>query len=1439
MITNRLLNKRSDRNRRGSVLVFVVGVLVLLALAATAYLSTARVDRVTTKQNEFNTQVDLLLEACRSIAQSAIMNDKAVSFTASDYFDTTNGATSVWSTAWLASRVPTTFDPIQPWNANNPGGWVGITGPLVGASFEAPTGQIFNYNFTNRPVLVPHGIPYNGLMQPVFTYDINPSAAGFTAATNTDLSLSTNGTMLFAGDADGDGIADSLPVKLPVGKINGVEYYAYFRIIDNGSAVNASTAWSRWFDFDASGTRLDYGIHGFFLTNVGLLEMLSTYTPGSAMNAMGAEFGRMNQWKLNTTVPPTPANIGAPMLDDNTPRPDMNWLTVGDAIHHQLAMRVENPGRVRNNENYRAYQISDSIGLASRFVLPDSLGSRTQLENDLQESLLTGVPTVAYQPNQANTTNGWFDTFFDLPPVNSSLFVPFRPRRALITASSSFRQMTPTIYGTTPSATWPHPLMSWDTPLAAGPTAADAKVSVPKASINTAGFNELFRAFWQVFAEPTASNQPNSGTIFNQANITNYYANPNYTPYQGMSFDSNTHAATGTVNDAHPAGMFRSPIRATSTASAAVNPPYAGTPYMTADQVMILRAALAAKNLLNMRLWNHAPLVNPSSNAPVASPDVLIPQNIDLTANINNTPQTVRVRMYGVHRQPYLTEVFAHNDTSSPGPLPGGANGPNPRGYVAIEFYNPHDIPIDITECRFALLLRHGDTDRLMGTPPKLPHMQLVDATTLAEPINFNATGGFESNLDNNPYTPGRLIIPARGYLVMENYRAAGPDGVSATYRPGSANPIAGSLSGWTTQGTIGAVRAASMPDFNVVYIKNLDAVFNREFILMRPLGAKIENRSVMQNGVTTPDVQTLIYTNTFPTNIPSPSLLNHFAPMDSFDLSGLMINRPPDNEWQTMMQSLHVTAWHYQRKVNVTNPPDTASPNQNPLWEFVYPGRYDGSKSEQPVGMVADPLPRQQGTAYAPFWTPGGTERDPWDLDRGSGWSNPDATLSPRATFTEANPTVRQDKTFTVQVWARDWPGINYLKPSANQFPFGKFARAGDLLQVPFIGPYLIFDPTLPENTDNNSNNDRVLEVNSITMDAAMAEDTDPNDDGPATNDLQSTEQIGRFAPLRPTLVNGVPTEYTDGSAVYNDYGTDSSKWRYRFARRLFDFFSVYAPSNDYMPNVRAEEYGYWTFNSSNNTLSGNTLPTPAAVNNSGTGAANRIDGVNTNDTLENTSPVHGLININTAPVEVLAMLPWIPHGMSPNDARLFTWDTSGPVPQLRLWQSGDPEVDDNQDLARAIVFWRDGNQATNPTVNRIGPFLSVFDLYKVPDFRFAQAALNNGDSNGDSVANDEPDDRTGDLSPYDPTRNTSSDPTTDGIRRDFEEQFMLLNRVSNLITTRSDTFTVYILLQGWRNTGNANPELAVERRTAMIVDRSRYTQTNGQLSVNRVPTN
>src|SRR5439155_9994197 len=81
-------------------------------------------------------------------------------------------------------------------------------------------------------------------------------------------------------------------------------------------------------------------------------------------------------------------------------------------------------------------------------------------------------------------------------------------------------------------------------------------------------------------------------------------------------------------------------------------------------------------------------------------------------------------------------------------------------------------------------------------------------------------------------------------------------------------------------------------------------------------------------------------------------------------------------------------------------------------------------------------------------------------------------------------------------------------------QYPYGGFARGGDMLSVPFIGAHRI-TYQLPLGSTFT-----VGELNSVTMDSVFAEDTDVNDDPQPGEDtgLVEREQLGRFCPIRST---------------------------------------------------------------------------------------------------------------------------------------------------------------------------------------------------------------------------------------------------------------------------------------------------------------------------------
>lgn len=295
------------------------------------------------------------------------------------------------------------------------------------------------------------------------------------------------------------------------------------------------------------------------------------------------------------------------------------------------------------------------------------------------------------------------------------------------------------------------------------------------------------------------------------------------------------------------------------------------------------------------------------------------------------------------------------------------------------------------------------------------------------------------------------------------------------------------------------------------------------------------------------------------------------------------------------------------------------------------------------------------------------------------------------------------------------------------NVFPFSGFARDGDILHVPFIGHYRITPA---------GNHAFINELNAVTVDAIFADDNDAGTD--------TVEQIGRFCPL---------------TSLEPGYGSETYGW----ASRIFDYLTALPnPGQDFTPNVDGGRY----------TAAGNPQPEPTAT------LGGPVSDANTSDE-ERRVGIEGRININTAPVQVLAALP--------------------------LARIGDPGIGDETAaatqrmvLARAIVNDRNTN----------GPFESVFDLNRVPGFQ---------DQPGPTTDNYGYDQ--GDLSP------------NDGVTDDYESRMLALTRISNLITTRSDSFTCYYLVQAWMDAGTSHPVLIREHRSIQVIDRSKLSKVTNSI--------
>jgi hypothetical protein len=435
--------------------------------------------------------------------------------------------------------------------------------------------------------------------------------------------------------------------------------------------------------------------------------------------------------------------------------------------------------------------------------------------------------------------------------------------------------------------------------------------------------------------------------------------------------------------------------------------------------------------------------------------------------------------------------------------------------------------------------------------------------------------------------------------------------------------------------------------------------------------------------------------------------------------------------------------------------------------WKFVYPGKYDapagktaGAPSQTGWGaLVTPPGPPPTGGSYSDGTTIGG---------------------------------LNQNNFQAIQLATGNWVGRNPATTAAgNKFPFGGFARNGDMLKVPFIGAYRIKPAVAPVDGE-------IVEMNPITMDAsqatasqATASEPLPLPVGLLANQTRIDEAIGRFCPLAALD----PLEAENGMP-FNGTNNDPYGW----ASHFFDYLDVQVSSDDFFPNAdpRLADGSMPTntgaapnvptaSNPLNYTNSASTTAEPTPVGNASS--------VSANGDADQTLGKQGLININTASSWILQQLPGV-----------------------------------TADMANAIVADRQAN----------GPFKTIFDLNRVgvpatgvmpTSASFQTHGVNDQNTNNIDLYSNNPLPVHADISlADDPTapQGDFSQPTAvlnDGVRLDFEEKTLMLNRISNLITTRSDEFTCYVLLQGWRGVGTSNPTLAVQRRSAFFLDRNGIT--------------
>jgi hypothetical protein len=1434
------------------VLILVIALLVLLALIGTAYLSSTQTERFTSHQNAINTEADLLMQGMINAVESQIASGvfgststgsqyrpayqempqldasgNAVPYTLPNgaYYNYDSVGTAPPAGAqylatdpdpcdiWLADRLPTLVTPTSPISNVNPAIWNSVSWPLFKDSsgeytFDSPlvgparpTETALHLGVGTRKGTIQFVLGSYQLADGSVVPAMTVNGGGYSNPDGSSLAT----TSILAGSAAGDGVADSLFCKVPVGPINGITYYVATRIVDSNSAINASSAWDATTDTafasgdigPNAGTAPTYGTganaktngnFGMFRSNVGLSSLLDTNSSLISMTApsYASEINALNQYRLGgltqnaqyvspvagpvmTSVPLTTVSTD-PTLSQNAPT-NFRWFSYGNVLDSQLTARSGNPGWAASNvstTNRARMQwlgVQESAALAYKFTLYNPLVPTSPLEMFFPNELVSvahSTPYAASQYQQWYNDNFYNYTFFQGSNSSISSTRLASSLRPVLTGDNPVSNAIPSRLGnTTTPITWTAPTTSTPVTYNFGDWVTDGGksfVCIQSHVATTAntyepglttggvvGVNSAAVPYWAgVVSAPYVTGAPLPGLPWTnhpvKANINTATFGELWLAFAQVMTDTigvDPQYGTGSA-------QWLPPQQPNLIGNAAGQMPQFRNVWRTSAAPGA--TALSMSQMLKIRAAIAAINAIDLRGGANDNTAVISSRRITLTnpGATSPTPQ-YNVEVFGMRPQPFISEMVVQIE--KPGAGGGGNSGTAPNGGGGTANGVPAATIPTPSNSYIAIELVNPYPVSISMHNWQLCSVDRTQAATGMTLLPLNQSTGGASLLDSLTLPPAApnaagIMIPSVSVIASATTPPQTPQPSSV---PNSPQPI------------------PTVPLLGGTGISQLVNAIGKELVIVRPRRA--DGQLSTSNDPADP----------FGTEDPTTSSgCAAMVPVDQLDLTGA----DSISGAAAFATTDYPIRLQYRRG---STPSSTLGSSY--AWHFVYPGIYDLSKSTPPDFTQPNPF-RMQGIV----------------LEKSNQITSGDLG------FTDAGPAVKTAPT-TVATTFDTAPiqlanlftagpnSLNYADSTKmNAHPFGQFARNGDMLQVPFIGSYCITAATALAGSAT------IVEMNSVTMDSALAYDTILNPYPSTTLNPAAAvsaskaapgnvylEQIGRFCPV------GNPQGGSDSDKL--DFGSTPSLYHYHWGEKIFNYLTVQSPQNDFYPNVDPSL--------ANNAITPEATPA-RYPGNTGTaptvpvGVANydsTITNANTAGKSEDTVGVQGQININTAPAVVLAQLPFYAAALN------------GAVPY-----SASAQLSNNATLAQAIVTDRAAN----------GPFKSIFDLYRVPAFRAASDGMSGSTPTGPSPVN-------GVFSPGGlpnnvptPIYNTSS------VRYDFNERFLLLNNISNLITTRSDTFTCYILLQGWRNVGTSNPTLAVQRRSAFIVDRNTVTPSN-----------
>ena len=589
------------RPRRGSVMILVIALLVLLALIGTAFITTTQTDRYATTMHDYNTQIDLLVQGVVELSQDAIVKDVF-----SNGVFRPNGYNN-WDGLGVApapaggeargrARRPV---PRGPRAADLPGlgpGRMGAHQRLAAGDHPRDAVRVAAERVRLRQPRLRaadigfHHAPVGAKKDYPALIVTDPAAPG-----------TEKGQTFLAADADGDGIADAALFRLPIGQINGVTYYAAIRVVDNAAALNVNMANKPHSSADATGWGTTVLPDSYLPSHADLLSMLTS----------PADLTTLNNYRTNGNLKPTPPPPPPP-APPPSPLATFSFNSYAEALYTGLGTRIGNPAT-----GFSALPIGESIALAYHGGLRNPESSGTPIDTYLPAS--AGAASYANRvPFLATDVSNWYNTLYNPAPPSAKwsarpLFVTRNPVSTFVptryVARGQYDANQTYTFGDWVTLKAPgsdsnpaYLCIQPNTKTAPGPASTSYWAVQPwsvhptKISVNTGTFGQLWGAYWAVMARAVSTT-------------------PGGVDLSGRQF--------------RPVGHdILSPVSAPGS--------------MTQNQMRQLRSALAAINAQALRNAN----------------DVVPSRTIVLPADGGAGPFTVNIG--GLQPQPYITEAVVH-----------------------------------------------------------------------------------------------------------------------------------------------------------------------------------------------------------------------------------------------------------------------------------------------------------------------------------------------------------------------------------------------------------------------------------------------------------------------------------------------------------------------------------------------------------------------------------------------------------------------------------------------------------------------------------------------------------------------------------------------------------------------------------------------------------